>query len=636
VGTFPVVVTATPAASPVANATTLVTITVNPVPPLLYVTDADGNGVSAVSGSGSVRFLAGGVNTPVGIAIDAAGNLYTADEGDSIIARVSTSGVVSTFAADGNNLSPVGLAFDTSGNLYVANYNEGTVDRISPAGNLTTFASGFKQPAGIAFDAAGNLYVADETDNMIFKVTPGGTVSIFAVPFSDPSGLAFDSDGNLFVTELSSNTIDEVSPNGKVSFFSSSGLSGPADLAFDGSGNLYVTNIMNDTVSVFAPGSATSTTFATGFSGPAFLSTGGYAPAPRFTVNPVSQTIAAGRSVVFSVQAAGAPSPTYQWTFNGVPILGAEDPVLLLTAVTAASAGTYSCVAYTSGGSVTSSPATLSVVPVSTPAHLINLSARGYVGVGANALIGGFVIAGSGSKDLLIRGIGPGLNYAFNPFPGFVPNPLLALFNPSQSQIGRNSGWNGAETLVSAFSSLGAFGLSPTSSDAALLASLAVPPSGFTAQVTSGVGGDGTGLVEVYDADSRAPAVRLVNISARALVQTGQNVLIGGFAIGGSTNQTVLIRAVGPGLTDTFQLTGTLAQPVLTLFAGSTPIASNTNWGGDAAIAAAASAVGAFPLNPGHQDSALLVTLAPGGYTAEITGANGGAGIALVEIYEVY
>ena len=97
-----------------------------------------------------------------------------------------------------------------------------------------------------------------------------------------------------------------------------------------------------------------------------------------------------------------------------------------------------------------------------------------------------------------------------------------------------------------------------------------------------------------------------------------------------------MIRAVGPCLTDEFGMTGTLAQPVLTLINNSgTTIYSNTVWGGDATIAAIFPIVGAFNLNPAHADSVLLVTLPPGNYTAQVTGVSGGTGIALCEIYEV-
>ena len=119
-------------------------------------------------------------------------------------------------------------------------------------------------------------------------------------------------------------------------------------------------------------------------------------------------------------------------------------------------------------------------------------------------------------------------------------------------------------------------------------------------------------------------------------METGQNILIGGFAIAGTTDETVLVRAIGPGLTSAFQLTGTLVQPVLTLFYGSTQIYSNTVWGGDPILTAVQVTVGAYAIPSSSQDSLLLVTLKPGGYTAQVTGLNGTSGIGVVEIYEVY
>ena len=184
---------------------------------------------------------------------------------------------------------------------------------------------------------------------------------------------------------------------------------------------------------------------------------------------------------------------------------------------------------------------------------------------------------------------------------------------------------------------LGAYSLPSVSLDAAILTAVPVSGSvGYTVQV-SGVGGvTGTGVVEIYDADSGAPSVRLNNLSARNLVETGQNILIGGFSIAGSTDETVLIRAIGPGLNSTFGLTGILAQPVLTLFKGSAVIYSNTVWGGDPVLTAVQATVGAYPLVPSSTDSLLLVTLSPGGYTAQVTGLNATTGIGVVQIYEVY
>ena len=364
-----------------------------------------------------------------------------------------------------------------------------------------------------------------------------------------------------------------------------------------------------------------------------------------FTVNPISVTIASGHSAAFSAAASGELAPTYQWNLNGVPISGATDPVLLVTAATSANAGAYTCAASNASGTITSASATLTVATTSTPGYLVNLSARANVGTGNDLLIGGFGVSGSGTKQLLLRGVGPGLFNTFS-LTGELVTPQLNLLDNNGALIASDIGWvnnptsgpsAGAESPQAApaslMSTLGAFSYQAGSADTAL--AVTAPPGNNTAQV-SGVGSTGgIALCEIYDADTGAPTAHLVNISARANVGTASNILIGGFAIGGSTAETVLIRAVGPGLTDVFSLGGTLAQPVLTLLQGGTVLYTNTVWGGDATIAGVFPTVGAFNLNTAHQDSALLVTLPPGNYTAQVSGLNGGTGIALVEIYEV-
>ncbi len=375
--------------------------------------------------------------------------------------------------------------------------------------------------------------------------------------------------------------------------------------------------------------------------------------APTFVLaaSPSTSMVASGRTAVFNAIATGTPAPTYQWKFNNsTTIPGAAvttDPILMVTGATPASAGTYTCTATNSAGSVSSS-ATLSVVTTANPGYLNNVSALGYVGTGAGILIGGFNVIGSGSKEILVRGIGPGLNTAFQ-LNGYLPNPYAELFSGSNPVMTggspvQNDNWSTPDypgapiqgTVATAMATLGAYSLPALSQDAAILTTVPVSGSvGYTVEV-SGIGGEtGTGVVEIYDADSGAPSVRLNNLSARNLVETGQNILIGGFSIAGSTDETVLIRAVGPGLNSTFGLTGILAQPVLTLFRGPTQIYSNTTWAGDPVLTAAQATVGAYPLVPTSTDSLLLVTLSPGGYTAQITGVNATTGIAVVEVYEV-
>ncbi len=126
----------------------------------------------------------------------------------------------------------------------------------------------------------------------------------------------------------------------------------------------------------------------------------------------------------------------------------------------------------------------------------------------------------------------------------------------------------------------------------------------------------------------------LINVSTRAWVGTGEQVLIGGFVVDGAQPKTLLLRAVGPALA-AFGVTNTLADPVMRVYAGSSRVAENDNWGSVNEVAAAATQVGAFPFAAGSRDAALLVTLAPGAYTAVVEGVGGSTGVGLVEAYEV-
>jgi hypothetical protein len=353
---------------------------------------------------------------------------------------------------------------------------------------------------------------------------------------------------------------------------------------------------------------------------------------------PASQTVATGSTVVFSFSATGTPTPTYQWFRNGVAVASATNATLVIKNATAANAGNYTCTATNPSGSVTSGGATLGVISSSNPGRLVNISCRATVGTGANILIAGFAIGGagtSGSEPLLIRGSGP----ALVPFgvAGTLPDPQLQLFSGS-TVLGTNDAWGGAAAITSAASAVGAFAWSdPASHDAALLETLAEGP--YTAQIAGQSGDTGVALAEVYDATPAgtytATSPRIVNISARVQVGTGGNILIAGFVIGGATARTVLIRASGPALVP-FGVAGTLTDPQLQLYSGTTLLEGNEGWGGSPQIVSTAASVGAFAWgSPASADSALLVTLNPGAYTAQVAGASGDTGVALIEIYEV-
>jgi len=256
--------------------------------------------------------------------------------------------------------------------------------------------------------------------------------------------------------------------------------------------------------------------------------------------------------------------------------------------------------------------------------RLINLSASGFAGSGANALSVGFTST-AGTKQMLLRGIGPALS-SFG-LSGFLAQPQLTLYS-GQTVLATNSAW--AAPLAALFAQVGAFALPAGSADAALVQTLA--PASYTALVQGLNGTSGLALAEIYDADTGVPAGRLINLSARANVGAASTILTGGFVIAGTAPETVLLRGIGPSLSN-FGISGALAQPTLTLFSasGTTPLATNAGWGGTAALTAVFTQVGAFTLPAASADAAMLVTLAPGNYSVQVAGS----GIALVEIYEV-
>jgi len=364
----------------------------------------------------------------------------------------------------------------------------------------------------------------------------------------------------------------------------------------------------------------------------------GVAPAFALAASPSTASVATGRTVVFNAIATGTPAPTYQWKLNGSTTIPGtsvtNDPILVITGATSADAGTLACTATNSDGSATSS-ATLTVTTTTNPGYLTNLSGRGVVGSGpANALFGGFGTSGTGTKNLLIRGMGPSLTMVGIPAGTELVSTQLTLYNNVSVEITQNTDWGGNPTISTVEAEVGAYPVPANSLDSMLYVS--EPVSAYSASV-GGVNGDtGIAVIELYDADNPPLASRLVNLSVRAPVGTGNNILFGGFSIGGSTDDALLIRAIGPSLAS--QLSGFLAQPVLTIFVGSnpTPIYSNTVWGGDPALAAAENVVGAYPISTSSKDSLLLISLPPGNYSAEITGVNFTTGIAVVEIYEVH
>ena len=273
--------------------------------------------------------------------------------------------------------------------------------------------------------------------------------------------------------------------------------------------------------------------------------------------------------------------------------------------------------------------ATVPTVAASGTARLINIATRAQIGGAAGTPIAGFAVAGSGSKKMLVRAVGPGL--AGFGVTGALADPSLTLVSGSTS-MAVNDNW--LSTDAATFTATGAFALAASSKDAAIVSTL--PSGSYTTPVGAG-GGSGITLLEVYDADSSAATARLVNASTRAFVGTGDSVLIPGFVISGTGSVKLLIRAAGPALA-ALGVSGALADPQITLYSGTTVVGTNDNWStatNAGEISTAATSVGAFAFASGSRDSALLVTLPAGSYTASVSGVGGTTGTALVEIYVV-
>ncbi|MFO1451668.1 MAG: Ig-like domain-containing protein [Opitutaceae bacterium] len=265
---------------------------------------------------------------------------------------------------------------------------------------------------------------------------------------------------------------------------------------------------------------------------------------------------------------------------------------------------------------------------------LRNLSTRGFVGTGDKVMVAGFVVGGSVPKKVLIRAVGPTLG-TFN-VAGVVADPELILYRGS-TLVDRNDNWGGNAAIAAASSQVGAFALPATSLDAAVLVTLS--PGVYTAVVSGVNQGQGLALIEVYDVevpDAFTPQ-KVMNLSSRGEAGLGDRMLIAGFVINGSSPKKVLVRAVGPALAG-FGVSGTLADPILRIVQGTTVVRENDNWeaGNNVQLMSeAASKAGAFALPAGSKDAALLLSLPPGTYSAQVTGLNNTTGVSLVEVYEV-
>lgn len=314
------------------------------------------------------------------------------------------------------------------------------------------------------------------------------------------------------------------------------------------------------------------------------------APAlPSFSLQPVSQTIAAGGNVTFNSNATGSPLPTYQWQKDGVPITGATTISLTLTNVQLAQAGSYAVVATNSTGSATSNSALLTVnAPAVAP-------------------------------------------------PVFTTQPGSITLNPGATAVFNSI----ATDAISYRWQRDGVDLAGATSANLVLSSVAAAHAGaYRAIATNGSGSTTSNSATLTVSNVAATEIgHLVNLSILTTAGPGAKVLTVGAVVGPlnfSGALPLVIRAVGPTLASAFGLGDVLADPVLTINAAgvATPIATNDNWGGGAPMRAAFTAVGAFDLPASSLDSAAISNAAVGGYTVQVTGKNDTSGLVIAEIYD--
>ncbi len=576
-----------------------------------------GRSGSADGTGGDARFA-----YPGNVIVDGAGNLLVTDALNYTIRRVTPAGVVTTLAGrtgvsgatDGplgvaTFGGPSGLALDAAGNLYVSDGANYTIRRVAPDGTVSTVAgqtrvmgdedgtgagARFRSPGALAVEPSGNVLVTDSQNCTIRRVTPGGVVTTLAgrafaagyvdgvgaaARFAYPSGIALDEAGNAYVVDSGNSVIRRVAPDGTTTTVAGNGESAevdgpaaqasfvaPGGLARDSTGNLFVTEGLQTIRQITAAGVVSTV--------------GGFYGAP-------GARDGAGANARFNdprgiaVSAAGS---LYVVDGNNYRIArGVPTPVV--------------------------------------PARLANVSTRLRTSAGDDVLIAGFVIRG-GARKVVVRALGPSLVAAG--VTGLLADPSLAVFDAAGNQVAANNDWQGA----SAASEVQAAGLAPSNARESAL-SLLLPEGTYTAIVRGAAGETGNCLAEVYEIESSG-APKLINLSTRGPVGTGDSVMIAGFIVQGTEPRRLLVRALGPSLASV-RVANPLANPTLELYSTTTRLSTNDDWA--ATQRAEIAATGLAPSNPA--ESAILVTLPPGAYTAIVRGQGGATGNALVEVYEL-
>lgn len=510
-----------------------------------------------------------------GVAVDASGNAYVTGDTDSTDFPTTAGAFRTTFpgfrSGIATKLNPTGTA------LAYSTYLGGT-------------SNGPTRPRAITIDASGNAYLAGVTQSSSYPTTFGSFRKSFCGGFSDAFVTKLNQDGSALVysTHL-------CGPN----FAGGDNADDAWGIAVDAAGNAYVTGYTNSDTFPVTPDAYQ--TKCAGFSD-AFLS----------KIDPT------GATLLYSTFLGGAQ---FDQGYAGVGVDNAGHAYVAGITGSPEFPTTPGAFQTSHHGGDDVFVAKFDFAATAPTDQLLNIATRLPVQTGDNVLIGGFIITGTQPKKVIILGIGPSLSQFFS---GALSNPTLELFQ-GDTLLQTNDDWKESQAEVQAT------GLQPSNDfESAIVRTL--DPGSYTAILRGKGGATGIGVVQAYDLNQAAQS-KFGNIATRGFIDSGDNVMIGGFIIGpaGGTTTTVVIRAIGPSLAN-FGVTGALQDPTLELHDGNgATIAFNDNWKDDTNKSKVPPS-----LQPSDQrESVLYRVLAPGNYTAVMRGSGNTTGIGLVEVYNV-
>ncbi|MDQ6862178.1 MAG: hypothetical protein M3032_13620 [Verrucomicrobiota bacterium] len=511
----------------------------------------------------------------------AAGDLYQVSPFNGSIYKYSPGNGTPTIFASYLVQTASNLAFNKAGDLFV-DEGEGTSARIlkfSAAGVKTTFATGV-DARGMVCDNAGNLFVSDALSKSIIKITPAGVRTTFASGLS-VLGLRFDLSGNLIALDYGGGVTGQaktysIAPDGTIT--SSTGRDRQVCSAVDPLGRTFVgtsDGVIYAAYHTYYPESG----FGVGTSG---IYAGGLGYIEGMACDPAGNLFVSTPSGTLRFDRKTGAKTTFSSASDGAA-LAFEPPRALA----------------------------------------LNISTRLGVQSGENALIAGFIVTGPDHKQVLVRGMGPSLSKAG--VQGALQNPNIEMHFPTGVVISNDNWKTGNAAPV-----IQGTAFAPSDDRESALA-FDLPPGTYSVILTGVANTAGVGLVEVYDTNQNSNSA-LANISTRGFVGSGDNVMIGGFILGGGNGAARLaIRAIGPSLAAA-GISNPLADPTLTLRDANGGVVNfNDNWGDTDATQ-----IHDAKINPPNlAESAMIVTLPAGNYTAIVAGKNGGTGVGLVEVYNI-